>query len=132
VVEYVMPFPVDFFVEATPADVAAEAWLVPDYVDADGHYLMSFHTAGSHHNPVASVERRDHHSAHPRTDQPHRWTSRDQPNTKPHKRTRWKHTQLRANLEPALALRPDQQGRDTSSGTATASMSHHTGALAVR
>ena len=44
VVESVMPFPVDFFVEATPADVAAEAWLVPDYVDAGGHYLMSIHT----------------------------------------------------------------------------------------
>ena len=44
VVEHVMPFPVDFFAEATPADVAAEAWLVPDFVDADGHYLMSFHT----------------------------------------------------------------------------------------
>lgn len=52
VVEHVMPFPVDFFAEATPADVAAEAWLVPDFVDAEGHYLMSFHTfvvqAGAH------------------------------------------------------------------------------------
>jgi len=44
VVEFVMPFPVDFFAEATPADVAAEAWLVPDFVNADGHYLMRFHT----------------------------------------------------------------------------------------
>jgi glyoxylase-like metal-dependent hydrolase (beta-lactamase superfamily II) len=44
VVEQVTPFPVDFFVEATPADVAAEKWLVPDYVDADGHFLMSIHT----------------------------------------------------------------------------------------
>jgi hypothetical protein len=44
VVEFVMPFPVDFFVEATPEDVAAEAWLVPDFVDADGRYLMSIHT----------------------------------------------------------------------------------------
>ena len=44
VVEQVVPFPVDFFVEAMPADVAAEAWLVPDYVDADGNYLMSLHT----------------------------------------------------------------------------------------
>jgi hypothetical protein len=43
VVEFVMPFPVDFFAEATPADVAAEAWLVPDFVD--GHYLMRFHTS---------------------------------------------------------------------------------------
>ena len=31
VVEFVMPFPVDFFAEATPEDVAAEAWLVPDF-----------------------------------------------------------------------------------------------------
>ena len=44
VVEQVVPFPVDFFMEAMPADVAAEAWLVPDYVDADGNYLMSLHT----------------------------------------------------------------------------------------
>jgi hypothetical protein len=44
VVEFVMPFPVDFFAEATPEDVAAEAWLVPDFVDADGMYLMSLHT----------------------------------------------------------------------------------------
>ncbi|HXA90941.1 MAG TPA: hypothetical protein VNW96_20735, partial [Mycobacterium sp.] len=47
VVEFVMPFPVDFFAEATPADVAAEAWLVPDFVNADGHYLMRFHTRRS-------------------------------------------------------------------------------------
>jgi hypothetical protein len=47
--------------------------------------------AGSHHR-VASAEQAIHHSAHPRTDQhPGRWTSRDQPNTKPHKRIRWKH-----------------------------------------
>jgi glyoxylase-like metal-dependent hydrolase (beta-lactamase superfamily II) len=38
VVELVMPFPVDFFAEATPADVAAEAWLKPDFVDASGQY----------------------------------------------------------------------------------------------
>ncbi len=44
VVDFVMPFPVDFFAEATPEDVAAEAWLVPDFVDADGMYLMSLHT----------------------------------------------------------------------------------------
>jgi Metallo-beta-lactamase superfamily len=44
VVEHVMPFPVDFFAEATPADVLAEPWLVPDFVDSDGRYLMSFHT----------------------------------------------------------------------------------------
>ena len=29
VVEHVMPFPVDFFVEATREDVAAETWLSP-------------------------------------------------------------------------------------------------------
>ena len=45
VVEFVMPFPVDFFAEATPEDFAAEAWLVPDhFVDADGMYLMSLRT----------------------------------------------------------------------------------------
>lgn len=44
VVEHVMPFPVNFFAEATPADVAAEAWLMPDFVDADGQYLMSIQT----------------------------------------------------------------------------------------
>ena len=44
VVEHVMPFPLDFFAEATAADVAAEAWLVPDFIDADGGYLMSFHS----------------------------------------------------------------------------------------
>jgi glyoxylase-like metal-dependent hydrolase (beta-lactamase superfamily II) len=43
-VEHIMPFPVDFFAEATSADVAAEAWLVPDFVDADGQYLMGIHT----------------------------------------------------------------------------------------
>ena len=32
-----MPFPVDFFAEATPEDVAAEAWLVPDF-PMDGMY----------------------------------------------------------------------------------------------
>jgi hypothetical protein len=47
--------------------------------------------AGSHHR-VASAEQAIHHSAHPRTDQhPGRWTSRDQLNTKPHKRIPWKH-----------------------------------------
>jgi len=45
VVEFVMPFPVDFFAEAAPADVAAEAWLVPDFVNAHGHYLTRFHTS---------------------------------------------------------------------------------------
>lgn len=44
VVEHVMPFPLDFFAEATLADVAAEAWLVPDFIDVDGQYLMSFHS----------------------------------------------------------------------------------------
>jgi glyoxylase-like metal-dependent hydrolase (beta-lactamase superfamily II) len=44
VVEHVMPFTIDFFAEATPADVAAAGWLVPDFVDADGRYLMSFHS----------------------------------------------------------------------------------------
>ena len=44
VVEHVMPFTIDFFAEATPADVAAEPWLVPDFVDSHGRYLMSFHT----------------------------------------------------------------------------------------
>jgi glyoxylase-like metal-dependent hydrolase (beta-lactamase superfamily II) len=44
VVEHVMPFAVDFFAEATPKDVAAEPWLVPDFVDPHGRYLMSFHT----------------------------------------------------------------------------------------
>jgi glyoxylase-like metal-dependent hydrolase (beta-lactamase superfamily II) len=44
VVEFVMPFTVDFFVEASPADVAAEPSLVPDFVDSHGRYLMSFHT----------------------------------------------------------------------------------------
>jgi hypothetical protein len=33
VVEHVMPFPLEFYAEATPADVAAEAWLVPDFID---------------------------------------------------------------------------------------------------
>jgi glyoxylase-like metal-dependent hydrolase (beta-lactamase superfamily II) len=44
VVEFVMPFTVDFFAEATPADVAAEPSLVPDFVDSQGRYLISFHT----------------------------------------------------------------------------------------
>jgi glyoxylase-like metal-dependent hydrolase (beta-lactamase superfamily II) len=44
VVEHVMPFAVDFFAEATPSDVAAEPWLVPDFVDSRGRFLMSFHT----------------------------------------------------------------------------------------
>jgi hypothetical protein len=38
------PSPVDFFVEATREDVAAETWLVPDFGDDDGQFLMSFHT----------------------------------------------------------------------------------------
>jgi glyoxylase-like metal-dependent hydrolase (beta-lactamase superfamily II) len=44
VVEHVMPFSIDFFAEATQADVAAAARLLPDFVDADGRYLMSFHS----------------------------------------------------------------------------------------
>jgi glyoxylase-like metal-dependent hydrolase (beta-lactamase superfamily II) len=44
VVEFVMPLAVDFFAEATPADVAAQAWLVPEFLDSDGRFLMSFHT----------------------------------------------------------------------------------------
>ena len=44
VVESVLPFAVDFFAEATPDDVAAEGWLVPDFVDADGRYQMSIQT----------------------------------------------------------------------------------------
>jgi glyoxylase-like metal-dependent hydrolase (beta-lactamase superfamily II) len=44
VTEFVMPFTFDFFVEATPADIAAERWLSPDFVDSDGRYLMSLHT----------------------------------------------------------------------------------------
>jgi hypothetical protein len=44
VTEFVMPFTFDFFVEAAPADVAAERWLSPDFVDSDGRYLMSLHT----------------------------------------------------------------------------------------
>jgi len=43
VVESVMPFPVDFFAEAAPHDVAAEAWLVPDFVDADGIPIQYAH-----------------------------------------------------------------------------------------
>src|SRR5688500_3067709 len=47
-VELVMPFAVDFFAEATPkdvaADVAADAWLVPNFVDAAGRYLISVQT----------------------------------------------------------------------------------------
>ncbi len=39
-----MAFPVDFLAEATPADVAAEAWLRPDFVNAGGQYLMSLQT----------------------------------------------------------------------------------------
>jgi glyoxylase-like metal-dependent hydrolase (beta-lactamase superfamily II) len=52
VVEFVMPFPVDFFAEATPADIAAEPSLVPDFIDSRGRYLMSLHAfvveAGAH------------------------------------------------------------------------------------
>ena len=44
VVELVMPFPIDFSAEATPADVAAEAWLMPDFVHADGQYLTTLQT----------------------------------------------------------------------------------------
>jgi hypothetical protein len=43
VVEHVMAMPVDFFAEATPADVGEATWLRPDHVDDDGRYLMSFH-----------------------------------------------------------------------------------------
>ena len=49
---------------------------------------------GSHHR-VASAEQRNHQSAHPRTDRPS-CTSRDQPNTKPHKRIRRKHDPTRS------------------------------------
>jgi glyoxylase-like metal-dependent hydrolase (beta-lactamase superfamily II) len=38
-----MPFPVDFFAEATPAAVAAEPDLALDFVDARGRYRMSLH-----------------------------------------------------------------------------------------
>jgi glyoxylase-like metal-dependent hydrolase (beta-lactamase superfamily II) len=45
VVEHVMPFTVDFFAEATRKDLAddveVDPWLVPDFVDAAGQYLMS-------------------------------------------------------------------------------------------
>jgi hypothetical protein len=51
--------------------------------------------AGSHHR-VASAEQAIHHSAYPRTDQ-HRWTSRDQPKIKSHKRNRWKHDPPQVN-----------------------------------
>ncbi|MCE0762909.1 MBL fold metallo-hydrolase [Pseudonocardia kujensis] len=44
VVEHVMPFPVDFFAEATPADVAAEPDLALDFVDAHGRYRTSLHS----------------------------------------------------------------------------------------
>src|SRR3954451_12460656 len=44
VVEHVMPFPGDFFAEATPADVAAEPELALDFVDARGRYRMSLHS----------------------------------------------------------------------------------------
>ncbi|NTY61573.1 MBL fold metallo-hydrolase [Mycolicibacterium sphagni] len=44
VVEHVMPFPADFFAEAQASDIAAEPWLVPDFVDNVGRYLISFHT----------------------------------------------------------------------------------------
>jgi glyoxylase-like metal-dependent hydrolase (beta-lactamase superfamily II) len=44
VTEFVMPFDFDFFVEATPAAVAAQAWLAPDFVDSEGRYLMSLHS----------------------------------------------------------------------------------------
>lgn len=44
VIEHVLPFAVDFFSDATMADVAAEPWLVPDFVDAQGRYLMNIQT----------------------------------------------------------------------------------------
>jgi glyoxylase-like metal-dependent hydrolase (beta-lactamase superfamily II) len=44
VVEHVMPFDYDFYVEATAADIAAETWLTPQFIDRDGRYLMSLHT----------------------------------------------------------------------------------------
>lgn len=40
VVEHVMPFAVDFFVEASPADLAQD-WLKPDFVSPTGQYLMA-------------------------------------------------------------------------------------------
>lgn len=51
--------------------------------------------AGSHHR-VASAERAIHHPAYPRTDQD-RWTSREQPKPKLHKRIRWKRDPPRVN-----------------------------------
>jgi glyoxylase-like metal-dependent hydrolase (beta-lactamase superfamily II) len=44
VVEFVMPFTFDFFAEATPADIAAEPSLVPEFIDSRGRYLMSLQT----------------------------------------------------------------------------------------
>jgi Putative transposase DNA-binding domain len=52
---------------------------------------------GSHH-PMASAGQADHHSVHPRTDRPSNRTSREQPNTKPHKRIRWKQDPSRVNF----------------------------------
>lgn len=44
IVEQVIPFPIDFFAEATPGDLTAEPWLAPDFIDDRLRYLMSLHT----------------------------------------------------------------------------------------
>ena len=44
VVEDVLPFDVDFFDGATPADVRAEQDLLADFIDASGRYLMALQT----------------------------------------------------------------------------------------
>lgn len=44
VIEQVVPLPVEFFPEATPADVRADSGLVPDFVDAAGRLLISVHS----------------------------------------------------------------------------------------
>jgi hypothetical protein len=76
VVEHVMAFPVDFFAEATREDVAAEAWLRPEFVDDDGQDLMSFTPLSS--KPEGQYRRRHMHrqlegpSLIPESDQQHR------------------------------------------------------------
>jgi glyoxylase-like metal-dependent hydrolase (beta-lactamase superfamily II) len=44
VVEFVMPLGIEFFAAATPADVAAQGWLVPEFVDPAGRLLVSLHS----------------------------------------------------------------------------------------
>jgi hypothetical protein len=41
VVESILPFPVDFLAKASPADVAAEAWLVPEAMAGPDEVLTS-------------------------------------------------------------------------------------------